>query len=1197
MAKATNKQQQKQQQQPPAPDAASGAGAGSDNGSASPASSNSGSGDRSEFLKLFWTLAETDVAVRSAAAAQLITHLQQQQQQQQTAAFEAEVQYTLKRLVRGLASSRDAARQGFSAALSALLRAFPAHVSLSETLSVLRDAMEVQQNMKGMEQREHMFGKLFGLLALHRSGRLQGDDALTVEVVRELLAMSAWKKWLREACVEGALTVLADAPRALFESTLAVEMAALLDGGDVSSFNTEQVALAVGMQHYMLVHGIAPADVPAVPQLVRRKQLHLLAEPLKHSSACFPRVHSAWLGVFGHIVHASRGGDKLDAELLQEAWRVLVEELLLAPGTATHERKALALKLFELLLPVVPGAVLRSALLTPRFVKCLYNNTSATRAKSKTKKTYLHDAARHTLRAFGRAAPSECFAFLSREFLKPMPALLELMEQPDDDDEDDEAKDQKTLRETIQRGGFDAILAIEEGARARGGASAPRHERAPLGARAEESKEEKEAPTQTETQTRVLRFLVFHAFFASSAAGETPSKKSKKSKSKKTDDSELAELVAAAPEPALSATVRDAAIKKLLALLTTRLSSDATSVLSVTYALATQLVAATTSVALRAPLADEHATLFAAVERHVTTLRAQETRDKMDDAFLVLFMSCALQLLDASQRAEAASVVSDLDKCFAELSRAKTEKQKESKKKTTPKKKKGKKSSEEAEENEAATDPLVVLTDLLLSLLSQDSTAMREIVTHVFRDVLPLMNAASLETLVAALAPAEAADAAEAADENENEEDEDEDMEEEEDAAEEEEEEVVLSSAADIADALRDDAQLAELHNEEQALSAIVGQVKTKAKAKKDAKRHRLQVMHFKLRVLDLLAVYATRCAASPLVVRLVRPLFESLVAVPASDAEQRVLKERLQSVLLHKVVRAKEVPTLAEPAARDDALEALRALVDVLCKKALDKEVAHKVGAPAVVHLVRVLSNSGADAPWDALRDVLRVAVRESFTKKHAKFPSAVFEDLATRFPRAAVQLLVPTLSAIAVASGKQQSSDDSAADNFTRAEVFRLLSLLLKPKHLSDATERAVFNEWRAPLKTALIALFQQLQETGEGDDSKAKKDLRAKRLKVYLSFALHLVRTWSEDGKQDTAALADLVAVVQSLSTSSPVVKSMIKQLVVAAGGELVAATETPSKQKKAEEETTPSKSKTVKKEKATKKRKRSAKEDDE
>ncbi|KAJ0407114.1 hypothetical protein ATCC90586_005678 [Pythium insidiosum] len=1173
MAKATNKQPPQE-----AP------------GSASP--SGSTGGDRSEFLKLFWTLAETDVAVRSAAAAQLITHLQQQQSAGDDA-FEAEAQYTLKRLVRGLASSRDAARQGFSAALSALLRAFPAHVSLGETLAVLRDAMEVSPNMKGMEQREHMFGRLFGLLALHRSGRLAADEAVTLEVVRELLAMSKWKKWLREACVEGALTVLSAAPRALFVSTLAAEMAALLEGGDVAAFNAEQVALAVGLQHFMLVHGVSASEAPAVPQLVRRKQLHLLAEPLKQSSACFPRVHSAWLGVFGHIVHASRDGDKLDAELLQEAWRVLVEDMLLAPGSATHERKALALKLFELLVPAVPGAVLRSALLTPRFVKCLYNNTTAARAKSKTKKTYLHEAARHTLRVLGREAPSECFLFFSREFLKPMPALIELMEQHDDEDDDDaEQKQQQELRETIQRGGFDAILAIEEerervAARMRRVTSvrlwALEHLVATLLLSDEDGGDRA-------TQERVLRFLVFHAFFAAAAAGETPSKKTK-SKAKKKDDG-LAELVAAAPEPALSATVRDVAVKRLLAVLTTRLSSDASSVLSVTYELATRLLA---SVALRSPLSADETELLAAVQRHVATLRAQPQTDKMEDAFLVLFMSCALQLLDPAQRAEAASVVSDLDKCFAELSSAKE-------KKTTPKKKSKKKKAADADADASgdATDPLVVLTDLLLSLLSQDSTAMREIVTHVFRDLLPLMNAASLETLVAALAPAPAenADGEPADDENDG----DEDMEDAgEDEEEEEEEEIVLSSAADIADALRGDAQLAELHNEEQALSAIVGQVKTKAKAKKDAKRHRLQVMHFKLRVLDLLAVYATRCASSPLVVRLARPLFESLVAVPASDAEQRVLKERLQSVLVHKVVRAKEVPSLTETAAREDALEALRAVVDVLCKKALDKEVVNKVGAPVVVHLVRVLSN-GPTASFDELREVLRVAVREAFTKKHAKFPSAAFEDLATRFPRAAVQLLVPTLSAVAVASVQEQS-DDGAADNFTRAEVFRLLSLLLKPKHLSEPAERTLFVEWRSPLKTALIALFKQLQESSEGDDSKAKKDLRAKRLKVYLSFALHLVRTWSEDSNKDkdsSSALADLVAVVQSLSTSSPVVKSMIKQLVVAAGGEM-ASTEQPTKQKAKEtKQTEPAKEETTKKakkDKATKKRKRSAKEDDE
>lgn len=74
---------------------------------------------KGDFLKLFWTLAESERGVRTQAAAQLLAHLKSSAKQ------EAEVQYTLKRLVRGLASSRDAARQGFSTALSGLLSAFP----------------------------------------------------------------------------------------------------------------------------------------------------------------------------------------------------------------------------------------------------------------------------------------------------------------------------------------------------------------------------------------------------------------------------------------------------------------------------------------------------------------------------------------------------------------------------------------------------------------------------------------------------------------------------------------------------------------------------------------------------------------------------------------------------------------------------------------------------------------------------------------------------------------------------------------------------------------------------------------------------------------------------------------------------------------------------------------------------------------
>jgi DNA polymerase phi len=67
-----------------------------------------------DFLQCFWDLALSDSNVRVAAAARLVTFVKNN--------LENERDYALKRLVKGLASSRDSARHGFSTCLAEFLQ-------------------------------------------------------------------------------------------------------------------------------------------------------------------------------------------------------------------------------------------------------------------------------------------------------------------------------------------------------------------------------------------------------------------------------------------------------------------------------------------------------------------------------------------------------------------------------------------------------------------------------------------------------------------------------------------------------------------------------------------------------------------------------------------------------------------------------------------------------------------------------------------------------------------------------------------------------------------------------------------------------------------------------------------------------------------------------------------------------------------
>ncbi|CAI5710489.1 unnamed protein product [Peronospora effusa] len=1139
---------------------------------------------KNDFLKLFWTLAESDCNVRTQAAVELLAHLKHSTKQ------DTEVQYTLKRLVRGLASSRDAARQGFSTALSGLVATFPSQIALQSTHELLCEAMEIHSSMKPMEQREHVFGRLFGLLALHRSGRLSADLPLLVTVIEELLEMATFKRWFRETCYEAVLTLLVDVPAEQFMTELATVINKSLQiqpskGSEeegIEAWNADQVLLAVGVQRYLRLIGIdqdkklmkqLPDNFAAVNALQRHK-VHVLARPLRGSSGCYPRVHSAWFGVFGHVLNPTKDASAtLDGELFQETWTVLVENSLVGGSSSdnsaptSHERQGLALKLFELVAPKLPAPILR-AILTPRFVKCLYNNAVA-------KRNYLHEAARHCLKSFAACAPAEFFHFFRKQFTSPL-SNLETSTSADSDEEEDGSPKKK--KQKLSAGGFSTLIEIEE-KKEREEAIKRRTDRARVwtvevmvaGLSEMLSTKDESYRATAKLQDDVLRFLVFHSFFTpSSEAESTPLKKSKKKKKAKlVETTEIAEVVqeATAASPALSETVASYVKTRLFSLLSLGLAGAdgvhaSASVLSRIFSIAKDMQANSATVSLRDSLDAEATLQFNALADHVASLSKKEneegkkskktaTRRPLTETFLLLFMSVGLQFLDGEQRDDAAIVAADLEKCYAQLGAQEQ--------KATPTKQK-KKKKKENESEEMKEEPVVVLTDLLLSILSEDSSALREIVSQVFRSLLPLLNGACLITIMNVLQPTAEAEGTAAGEEDEEfapiarGDEEEENGEENED-----EEEVMLDSTDALSDALRSDTKLAALHREDLALAAIVGQVKVRSQRKKDRKRARLQTMHFQLRVLDLLQVFVSQrpeqtkdatAKHNALVLSLVAPLFRVYTRVQNADSEKLVLRDRLQAVL-HKVLRTKDkIPS--DETSQTEALDSLRQIVELIRSTPMDKDHAGKVASAAFVYLVRVIYSSESSSAEEAQR-IIRELVVDAFTKKHSRFPRTSFEELLTKFPAVGIRVLLEPLAAVAAASEKKEDANESevraAVDEFSKCEVFRLLTVLLRASsklqqtnELSE-TQCSAFSRVQQSLKTALV---RQLAP-------ESVQQLKAKRMKVVMMFALQLVKFWclSIDKMATKGDVNAVVAAVQVMDSKSPVVKGMMKQISNAAG----------------------------------------------
>jgi len=130
------------------------------------------------LLSHFWKLASLDEDIRCGAVVALLSELKKTQN-------EDEINYTVQRLVKGLSSSRKAARQGFSTALTHVLNMF--EVKSDHVLELMSKHLAIQGSFKGQEESEAYFGQVFGILALCRSKLDSGGFNIESELLKKLV--------------------------------------------------------------------------------------------------------------------------------------------------------------------------------------------------------------------------------------------------------------------------------------------------------------------------------------------------------------------------------------------------------------------------------------------------------------------------------------------------------------------------------------------------------------------------------------------------------------------------------------------------------------------------------------------------------------------------------------------------------------------------------------------------------------------------------------------------------------------------------------------------------------------------------------------------------------------------------------------------------------------------------------------------
>lgn len=161
-----------------------------------------------EIMSLFGPLSNPQLNQRISAACSIVSSLTPttpKTHDETQNIDDADFQYTIKRLIRGLASPTVGARLGFSVALTEILSKSH-HLSAQPVYSLLISSTENQGGMKASEERDLLLGRLFGIKAIVSSGLIfrsssDVDSQLKIwnSLVDDLDSLTRKRSWLSES--------------------------------------------------------------------------------------------------------------------------------------------------------------------------------------------------------------------------------------------------------------------------------------------------------------------------------------------------------------------------------------------------------------------------------------------------------------------------------------------------------------------------------------------------------------------------------------------------------------------------------------------------------------------------------------------------------------------------------------------------------------------------------------------------------------------------------------------------------------------------------------------------------------------------------------------------------------------------------------------------------------------------------------
>ncbi|XP_023744837.1 uncharacterized protein LOC111892992 [Lactuca sativa] len=323
------------------------------------------------------------------------------------------LRYAVRRLVRGVSSSRECARQGFALGLTMLVGAV-SDIALDSLLKLIVDLLEVSSSMKGQEIKDCLLGRLFAYGALARSGRLIQESEYIKEFTGAVITLATKKRYLQEPAVIVILQLVEKLP-------VKVVLKQVLDApglhewfeGATEAGNPDALLLALKLREKLSDDNRSFGNLLPNPysssSMFSPEHLSILSSCLKESTFCQPRVHGVWpvlvnillpdvvpegtdssTGLNSTKKHKKKPkSSSYEEDLqknLQNFWDVIIEGSLLL---SSHDRKHLVFDVLLLVLPRLPVSCI-PIVLSYKIVQCLIDILS-------TKDSWLYKFAQYFL--------------------------------------------------------------------------------------------------------------------------------------------------------------------------------------------------------------------------------------------------------------------------------------------------------------------------------------------------------------------------------------------------------------------------------------------------------------------------------------------------------------------------------------------------------------------------------------------------------------------------------------------------------------------------------------------------------------------------------------------------------------------------------------------------------------------------------